>query len=87
MRHPQMELNFGQVRQLARTFLQQPQGVAIVALFEQNPAQRVRYIRLVRDSLSRLLRQVVCLIQLSQMFGIESREVVESQGEIWRDGE
>ena len=82
-----MKLNLGQVRQLARTFLQQPQGVAIVALLEQDPAQRVRYVRLVRGRLSRLLRQVVCLIQLSQMFGIENRKVVESQGEIWRDGE
>ena len=66
MRHPDMELNFGQVRQLARTFLQQPQGVAIVALLEQNPAQRVGYMRLVRGRLFRLLRQVVCLIKLSQ---------------------
>ena len=48
MRHPHMELNFGLVRQFARTFLQQPQGVAIVALLEQNPAQRVGYMRLVR---------------------------------------
>src|SRR6476620_6886246 len=87
MRHPDMKLSLGQVRQLARTFLQEPQGVAIVALSEHDPAQRVRDGRLVRDRLSRLLRQVVCLIQLSQVFGIENRKVVQSQGGIWRDRE
>ena len=86
MRHPHMELNFGRVRQLARAFLQQRQGIAIVAPLEQNPAQRVVYVRLVRG-LFRSLCQVVCLVQLSQVFRIENRKVVESQREIWRDGE
>ena len=67
MRHPHMELNFRQVRQFARTLLQQLQGVAIIAFLEQNPTQRVGYMRLVRDSLSRLLRQVIRLIKLSHV--------------------
>ena len=82
-----MELNFGLIRQLARTFLQQSKRVAIVALLEQNPAQRIGYVRLVRGSFFRLLRQVVCLIKLSEMFGIENCEIIESQRKIWRDGE
>src|SRR5262249_41702618 len=84
--HSQMELNFRYVGQLARTFLQQLKGTVIVAPLEQNPTQRVGYMRLVRG-LFRFRCQVVCLIQLSELFRIENREVIKCERHIWRNGE
>src|SRR5262245_2136178 len=82
-----MELNDGLVGQFACTFLYQRQSVPILALFEQNPRQRVGYIGIVRGIFFRFGRQIIGLIELSWLIGGQNGEVVERQNGIWVDSE
>src|SRR6185312_12208446 len=79
-----MVLDFRAVRELRSTFLQRRQGIPIIALLERDPAQRIGYIRVARRGVSRSLRQVIGLVDLSKLIGIQHGEIVECQRGIWR---
>src|SRR5438874_1370832 len=82
MRHPQVVLNLGAIRQFRGALLQGSQGIAVVALLERNPSQSVGYVRLVRCDLTRSLGELVSSIELAELIRIQRREIVERQRKV-----
>ena len=79
-----MILGIGLIGELARAFLKQGQGSPIVCSLKRDPAQGIRYMRIVRDSSPCLLRQVICAVEIPELIGINEGEIIEGWSKIRR---